>query len=81
MNKYTAGQTDSNSLSFGYGGQSCPGRYFAVAEIKMILMRLLLEFEFAYPEGASRPEVRFADENVFMDPNAKLLMRKRKESL
>ncbi|POS72957.1 hypothetical protein DHEL01_v208647 [Diaporthe helianthi] len=81
MNKYTAGQTDSNSLSFGYGGQSCPGRYFAVAEIKMILMRLLLEFEFKYPEGASRPKVMFADENVFMDPNAKLLMKKRKQSL
>ncbi|OJJ05788.1 hypothetical protein ASPVEDRAFT_32144 [Aspergillus versicolor CBS 583.65] len=77
MNKFVAGQTDINSLSFGYGGQACPGRYFAVSEIKMILARLLVELDFAYPEGKSRPQNMFADENVFMDPKAKLMMRKR----
>lgn len=77
LNKFVAGQTDINSLSFGYGGQACPGRYFAVSEIKMILARLLVEFDFAYPEGKSRPQNMFADENVFMDPKAKLMMRKR----
>ncbi|ROW08498.1 hypothetical protein VMCG_03255 [Cytospora schulzeri] len=79
INKHTAGQTNSSSLSFGYGGQACPGRYFAVAEIKMLLMRLLLEFEFAFPEGKTRPKIMYADENVFMDPHAKLMMRKRKD--
>ncbi|KID89997.1 cytochrome P450, partial [Metarhizium majus ARSEF 297] len=81
FNKFIAGQTNSNSLSFGYGNQACPGRYFAVGEIKMILMSLLLEFEFMFPEGRSRPKTMYADENVFMDPHAKLMMRKRNKSL
>ncbi|KAK8103052.1 cytochrome P450 monooxygenase [Apiospora sp. TS-2023a] len=76
-NKFTAGQTNADSLSFGYGGQACPGRYFAVAEIKLVLMRLLLEFDFRLPPGKERPATRYADENVFMDPHAKLLMRTR----
>ncbi|KAI1127654.1 cytochrome P450 [Nemania abortiva] len=81
INKYTAGQTDKNSLSFGYGGQACPGRYFAVAEIKLVLMRLLLEFDFKLQEGTARPNIMHADENVFMDPHAKLMMKTRKGAL
>ncbi|KAJ8132102.1 hypothetical protein O1611_g1523 [Lasiodiplodia mahajangana] len=79
INRFTAGQTDKNSLSFGYGGQACPGRYFAVAEIKLVLMRLLLEFDFKLQEGKTRPKIMHADENVFMDPHAKLMMRIRKD--
>ena len=77
-NKFTAGQTDSNSLSFGYGSQACPGRYFAVSEILLLLAKLLLEFEFRFPEGKTRPEIMYADENVFLDPRATLVMRKRR---
>lgn len=80
-NKFTAGQTDANSLSFGYGGQACPGRYFAVSEILLMLAKLLLEFEFKYPEGKTRPKIMYADENVFLDPHAKLMMRKRKTAV
>lgn len=80
LNKFIAGQTNSSSLSFGYGNQACPGRYFAVGEIKMILTRLLLEFEFKFPEGRSRPKIMHADENVFMDPHARLMMRKRNKA-
>lgn len=75
--KHIAGQTNATSLSFGYGSQACPGRYFAIGEIKMILMRLLLEYEFKFAEGETRPAVMYADENVFIDPHAKLLMRLR----
>ncbi|KAJ3493328.1 hypothetical protein NLG97_g4803 [Lecanicillium saksenae] len=75
--KFIAGQTDINSLSFGYGNQSCPGRYFAVSEIKMILMRLLVEFEFRLPEGKARPKTMYVDENVYIDPKAKLIIKRR----
>ncbi|KAI0008538.1 cytochrome P450 [Xylariaceae sp. FL0662B] len=76
LSKYTAGQTDLNSLSFGYGNQACPGRYFAVAEIKMIMSRLLCEFDLEYPEEQSQPRTMYADENIFTDPDAKLMMKK-----
>ncbi|QPG94585.1 hypothetical protein C2857_006437 [Epichloe festucae Fl1] len=82
LNRFIAGQPNSSSLSFGYGNQAaCPGRYFAVGEIKMTLMRPLLEFEFKFPEGHSRPKTMYADENVFMGPHARLMMRKRNKSL
>lgn len=77
LTKFTAGMTNSDSLSFGYGGQACPGRYFAVGEIKMVMARLLSEFEFKLPDGKPRPSIMYADENVFMDPSAKLMMRRR----
>ncbi|KAF2477644.1 cytochrome P450 [Lindgomyces ingoldianus] len=80
FNKHLAGQTDKDNLSFGHGKQACPGRYFAVGEIKMILARLLVEFEFKYPKGKGRPSNFYADENVFPDPWARLLMRKRREA-
>lgn len=77
MNKHLAGQTDPNLLSFGYGKSACPGRYYAVGEIKTILVRLLSEFDWKYPVGKGRPKNMYANENVFVDPNARLLMKKR----
>ncbi|KAM7190976.1 Cytochrome P450 [Naviculisporaceae sp. PSN 640] len=77
-------QTDiNNNLTFGYGSQACPGRFLGVAEIKLLLARLLTEFDFKYPavhgnESFQVPRTMTADENVFMDPRAKLMMRRRK---
>ncbi|KAG8156340.1 hypothetical protein KVR01_013792 [Diaporthe batatas] len=79
LDRHQAVITDMDSnLTFGYGNQACPGRFLGVAEIKMLLARLLTEFEFKYPEGKSMPRTMSADENVFLDPSARLMMRKRK---
>lgn len=80
-NKFTAvDQSDMDTLAFGYGGQACPGRYFAIGEIKLILSRMLVQFDFAYPEGKRRPKRMYADENTFIDAHATLMMRKRRVS-
>lgn len=77
-NRYQATMTDvNNNLTFGYGNQACPGRFLAVAEIKLILARLITEFDFKYPDGDTVPETLTADENVFLRPGAKLMMKKR----
>lgn len=68
----------NNNLTFGYGNQACPGRFLGVAEVKFLLARLLTEFDFKYPEGKSMPRTLHADENVFPEPSAKLMMRKRR---
>ncbi|KHN93731.1 Cytochrome P450 [Metarhizium album ARSEF 1941] len=78
VHKFMAGQSDPDNMSFGYGNQVCPGRYFAVYEIKLVLMRLLQEFDFEFPQGKRRPRSVYADENVILDPHAKVMMRKRK---
>ncbi|KAI1316819.1 cytochrome P450 [Xylariaceae sp. FL0255] len=77
MNKHLAGQTSPDNLAFGYGKLACPGRAFSVGEIKLILARLLSMYEFRFPEGKTRPLNLFADENVFPDPEATVLMRRR----
>ncbi|RYP67897.1 hypothetical protein DL771_007005 [Monosporascus sp. 5C6A] len=77
INKFQAVQLDLSNLTFGYGSQACPGRFFAVTEIKMILARLLHEYDIQFPPMKARPQTLHPDENVFLDPNAKLMMRKR----
>lgn len=42
----------NSSLMFGYGKHACPGRFFAGNEIKLILAKILLEFDLKMPPGA-----------------------------
>lgn len=78
-NKNLAGQTSPDNLAFGYGKLACPGRAFSVGEIKLILARLLSQYEFRFPDGQGRPLNMYADENVFPDPKARIMMRRRRE--
>ncbi|KAI1119860.1 cytochrome P450 [Nemania abortiva] len=78
INKHIAGQTSPDNLSFGYGKAACPGRQFAVHEIKMLIARLITEYDFKFPDSQnSRPKTIDADEFTFTDPKAKLMMRLR----
>lgn len=77
LSKFMVGQTDPDNMSFGYGSQVCPGRYFAAGEIKLVLVRLLREYEFASGIATGRPRNLHFDENVLLDPRAKLLFRRR----
>jgi cytochrome P450 len=43
--------TNETNLNFGYGAHACPGRFFAANEIKMILVRLILEYDVKMPNG------------------------------
>ncbi|KAF3480659.1 P450 monooxygenase No.2 [Arthroderma uncinatum] len=76
-NRHQFAMTDTSNLHFGHGKYSCPGRFFASNEIKIILAHLLMDYEFKYLPGCSRPKNLTADENLYPDPSARLLMRKR----
>ncbi|KAG8162698.1 hypothetical protein KVR01_007176 [Diaporthe batatas] len=39
------------NTSFGFGKHACPGRFFAANEIKLIMARILLQFDVRFPEG------------------------------
>jgi hypothetical protein len=45
--------------------------------IKILFSHLFLKYDFKYPPGKSRPKNMYADENIFPDPTATLLMKKR----
>ncbi|KAK2594044.1 hypothetical protein QQS21_008263 [Conoideocrella luteorostrata] len=74
-NQFT--KTDRNNLNFGYGKHACPGRFFASHELKLILSHLLLDFDFRYLQGTTRPKNRCADETMFPERATCLLIRRK----
>lgn len=78
-NKYQWATTENTSLHFGHGTYGCPGRFLASNEIKMVFGHLVLGFDFKYPSGSKRPVNLTADDNFYPDPDARLLMRRRKD--
>ncbi|KAF2026975.1 putative cytochrome P450 monooxygenase [Setomelanomma holmii] len=70
-------QSDKDHLVFGHGKQACPGRYFAAAELKIVLSRLLTEYDFRFVESKPTPRTFFLDENCYLDPAANLMLRRR----
>lgn len=43
-------------MHFGFGRQACPGRFFASAAIKCIIIHLLDDFEVKLVDDKGRPE-------------------------
>lgn len=39
------------NTAFGYGRHACPGRFFAANEIKLIMARILMDFDIRLPPG------------------------------
>jgi len=76
--RYQFAMVDSRNMAFGYGKYSCPGRFLVATEIKMILARLLTDFDWKLPEERKRPRNFTLDSDMFPDPRARILMRCRK---
>ena len=66
------------SMAFGYGRHACPGRYFADCEIKMIVIYLLRNYDFQFPEGVTeRPMSLLAETQCLPNHDAKILLKER----
>ncbi|XDG04700.1 hypothetical protein ABKA04_004315 [Annulohypoxylon sp. FPYF3050] len=57
-----------------------PGRFFASLEIKIILVRLLMDYDFKLKQGNERPANLHAHEFIFPNPDVEILMRRRPAS-
>ncbi|KAI1130841.1 cytochrome P450 monooxygenase [Nemania abortiva] len=66
------------SLNFGYGRHACPGRAFFAEEYKAIMIRLLETFEIKYPPGKSRPPTLEFETHYIVNPDSKVMFRRRK---
>ncbi|KAK1948850.1 cytochrome P450 [Colletotrichum sublineola] len=66
------------NLGFSFGKHACPGRVFAVNEIKMVLANLLRNYDIKLPDGVNEryPSLVFADQNV-PDPSKTILIKQR----
>ncbi|KAK8017153.1 P450 monooxygenase [Apiospora marii] len=71
-----AAETDRQFAAWGIGKHACPGRFFAVDLIKIIVGKILTDYEVQL--GNERPENIWIEYNVVPPPSATLLVRRRK---
>lgn len=71
-----AAETDINFAAWGIGRHACPGRFFAVDLIKVVLNYVLMNYEVQPLE--ERPENIWIEYNVIPSPPAKLSVKRRK---
>lgn len=55
---------------------SCPGRFFANNEVKIVLAHLIRHFDLALPDGKGRPEAITYDVAFKPDPNKEVLFKR-----
>lgn len=66
---YKMGMATEDSLGFGLGSQACPGRFFAVNQVKLFLSKLLIRWELqleksGVPYHGERPKYEYYDFSV-----------------
>lgn len=74
-----AAETDGHFASWGIGKHACPGRYFAVDLIKIIMIHVLMDYEIELK--GERPDNLWIEYNVVPPPGAALSIRRRKVAM
>jgi cytochrome P450 len=64
---------------FGGGRHSCPGRFFALYELKAMLAYVLLNYDVKIPNDGPRPKNLWFGHATLANPRAHVLFRKRKQ--
>ena len=64
-------------LSFGHGRHACPGRFFAVNELKIAMAHLLLTYDIKSEQEGLPPLSKSLVGSLFPDPKAEILFRAR----
>ncbi|KZL63086.1 cytochrome p450 [Colletotrichum incanum] len=64
-------------LTFGYGKHACPGRFFAVNEIKMIMANVLCHYDVKLPDGVTERHKNLVyGASSVPDPQKTIMIRK-----
>jgi cytochrome P450 len=61
----------------GHGKDSCPGRFFATMELKVIITHLLLNYDLQFLPENKRPQNRYYGTTVAVDRTAEVMLKKR----
>ncbi|KAJ5181611.1 Cytochrome P450 [Penicillium cf. viridicatum] len=67
-------------MGFGFGKHACPGRFFAAAEMKVIMCQILMKYDFKVAEGCT-PKILKSGMRLSADPFARISIRRRKEEI
>ncbi|KAI1367956.1 cytochrome P450 [Xylaria arbuscula] len=70
--------TSSDSLPFGHGKFACPGRFFAAAQIKLVLANIIMNYDVSFPDAQTRrPDNVFTGEGIAPDRKQKVVFKQR----
>lgn len=72
--------TSPCTMGFGHGGQACPGRFFANAELKIALAHMLLKYDFKVKTVARPPVFQVSLLNL-ANPTENIMVRRREEEI
>ncbi|RAK81177.1 cytochrome P450 [Aspergillus fijiensis CBS 313.89] len=72
--------TSVEHMGFGHGNAACPGRFFAVAAVKVILSHILMRYEIKSVES-EMPQTLSAGISCIANPMAQLMVRRREEEI
>ncbi|EJD07678.1 cytochrome P450 [Fomitiporia mediterranea MF3/22] len=75
--KHQMVNTNAEYLAFGHGRHACPGRFFAVNELKAMMAFIVLNYDVKFENDGARPDNMYFGKNVIPNPMAKVLIRKR----
>ncbi|OCB86528.1 cytochrome P450 [Sanghuangporus baumii] len=75
--KHQTVNTASDYLAFGHGRHACPGRFFAVNELKAMMAYLLMNYDVKSEVEGVRPENVYMGTRLIPNPTAKVLIKKR----
>ncbi|KAJ3514733.1 hypothetical protein NLJ89_g2200 [Agrocybe chaxingu] len=75
--KYDMVSATIDSLGFGLGRHACPGRFFAVSELKMMLAHAVVTYDMKMADEGVRPEDVWVSAACVPNPTAQVLFRKR----
>ncbi|KAJ5703643.1 hypothetical protein N7493_011568 [Penicillium malachiteum] len=73
--------TTRESYAFGHGVHACPGRFFAANESKLLLIHVLLKYDWKLKDGQERPKNFDYGSEVITDPTVELLFRSREPTI
>ncbi|KAF7594216.1 hypothetical protein BBP40_009920 [Aspergillus hancockii] len=75
--RYQFVTTSAEHYAFGHGMHACPGRFFAAIEIKILLVHLLMKFDWKFADCVERPKSILHGTEIICDHTVKLLYKSR----
>ncbi|EMD42273.1 hypothetical protein CERSUDRAFT_79864 [Gelatoporia subvermispora B] len=71
--------TTAEYMVFGHGKHACPGRFFAVNELKAMLAYIVLNYDLRFEHQGVRPESKWFATAIVPDSKVKVLFRSRQK--
>jgi len=75
--KFQHATTGIDNINFGHGIWACPGRFFASAEIKVVLAYILRHYDVKLKPGEPKPKQQHFGLAILPDPTAEVLFKAR----